>query len=380
MAAAVSDPSPLGRDFPDGVPILVDRATGVTLRALVPGDLPALVEQCNDPDSIRWTTVPVPEGGYGLADAEDFLSVVAAGWRDGTLLTWAIEEHARPGFYCGSIDLRIQGDGIAETGFVLHPAARGRHLMRAALRLVRDYAFDVARLTVVRWRAAVGNWPSRRAAAAAGWRFDGLVRRSLVHRGELLDGWVATLLASDPRVPQPWLDPPVLTGGTFRLRPFADRDADRITEACSDHRTQRWLASLGRGYRRENALSYVEGTREMAARGTGLVWCVADRQDDRCLASVSLDGFGGYARRAELGYWAHPEARGRGLVTEAARLVTRYAESHDLVDSILVRVAETNTASRHVALSAGYREVGVQRRAEPLGDGTLADLVLYARP
>jgi RimJ/RimL family protein N-acetyltransferase len=118
----------------------------------------------------------------------------------------------------------------------------------------------------------------------------------------------------------------------------------------------------------------------MAAEGTGLVWCVADREDDRCLASVSLEGFGGYSRRAEIGYWAHPEVRGRGLVTEAARLVTLYAESHDLVDSILVRVAGRNTASRHVAVSAGYREVGVLPRAEPLGDGTLADLVLYARP
>jgi RimJ/RimL family protein N-acetyltransferase len=252
--------------------------------------------------------------------------------------------------------------------------------MRVALRLVRDYAFDVAQLTVVRWRAAVGNWPSRRVAAAAGWRFDGLVRRSLVHRGELLDGWVATLLVSDPRTPQPWLDPPVLTGPAVRLRPFTDRDADRIAEACSDFRTQHWLASLPHGYGREQALGYVDGSRELAARGTGIVWCVADRADDRCLASISLDGLGGYSRRAELGYWAHPEVRGRGVVTEAARLVTRYAESSDLVDSILVRAAETNTASRHVAVAAGYREVGVQQRAERLGDGTLADLVLYARP
>jgi RimJ/RimL family protein N-acetyltransferase len=380
MVDARSDASRLARPFPEGVPVLVDRAAGVTLRALGPQDLPAVVEQCNDRDSIRWTTVPVPAGGYALADAEDFLRVVAAGWGDGEVLSWAIEEHARPGVYCGSIDLRIQGDGIAETGFVLHPAARGRRLMSAALRLVRDYGFDVGGLAVIRWRAVVGNWPSRRVAAAAGWRVDGVVRRSLVHRGELLDGWVATLLASDPRVPQPWLDPPVLTATGFRLRPFADADADRIAEACSDHRTQHWLASLSGDYRRENALSFVDSTREMAAQGTGLTWCVADREDDRCLASISLEGFGGYARRAELGYWAHPEIRGRGLVTEAARLVTTYAESHDLVDSILVRVAETNTASRHVAVTAGYREVGVLRRAEPLGDGTVTDLVLYARP
>jgi RimJ/RimL family protein N-acetyltransferase len=45
---------------------------------------------------------------------------------------------------------------------------------------------------VIRWRAVVANGPSRRVAAAAGWRLDGLVRRTLLDRGELLDGWVAT--------------------------------------------------------------------------------------------------------------------------------------------------------------------------------------------
>jgi RimJ/RimL family protein N-acetyltransferase len=39
-----------------------------------------------------------------------------------------------------------------------------------------------------------------------------------------------------------------------------------------------------------------------------------------------------------------------------------------------------NTASRHVALAAGYRKVGTQLASEPLRNGTLADLVLYARP
>ena len=72
--------------------------------------------------------------------------------------------------------------------------------------------------------------------------------------------------------------------------------------------------------------------------------------------------------------------RGGGLMTAATRVVTGYAESRDLVDSILIRAAARNTASRQVAVRAGYREVGVLHRAERLGDGTLTDLVLYARP
>ena len=372
--------TPLARAFPDAVPTLVDPATGVVLRAHSEADVARVVEQCRDPEAQRWTTIPVPEGGYGEADAHAHRAVVAEGWRTGSQLTWVVEDPAWPGRYAGSIDLRVQGAGLAEVGYVLHPDARGRHLMDGALRLVRDHAFDVLGLQALRWRAAVGNWPSRRVAARAGWPCEGRVRRLLPHRGELVDGWVGTLLATDPRVPQPWFVPPVLTGSGLRLRPFADRDVDRVVEACSDPRTQRWLVSLPRPYRREHALGYLETTRELAASATGMVWCVADLADDRCLGSVGLEGFGGYDRRAEIGYWAHPAARGRGVLTAAVRLVTTYAETHDLVDSVLLRAAATNTASRHVARAAGYREVGVLPRAEPLGDGTLADLVLHARP
>lgn len=49
--------------FPAGVPVLVDTATGVILRAPGDADLPAMVEQGRDPDTQRWTTVPVPAGG-----------------------------------------------------------------------------------------------------------------------------------------------------------------------------------------------------------------------------------------------------------------------------------------------------------------------------
>ena len=106
------------------------------------------------------------------------------GWEGGGPYVWAIELLAgRAGNRCafaGSIDLRPRGPASAEVGFGLHPAARGRWVMTAALRLVRDHAFDVLGLQALRWRAVVGNWGSRRIAAAAGFGFDGTARSVLV--------------------------------------------------------------------------------------------------------------------------------------------------------------------------------------------------------
>ena len=382
MVEPATHPSATARAFPDGVPTLVEPATGVTLRATSAADLPAIVEQSRDPETIRWTaSVPTPPGGYALRDAEEFFARIQAGWTEGRGLAWTVEaERDRVRQHCGLVNLRLEDHGWAEIGFGLHPGARGRSLMSTAVRLVRDYAFDVVGLTTLRWRAIAGNWGSRYVAAAAGFVLDGTVRRLLDQRGTLRDGWVATLTREDPRTPRRGLLPVELLGRGLVLRPFTETDVDRVVEACSDPRTRHWLISLPRPYARSDALGYLEHTRELAARGTGLVWCTADATDDRCLGSIGLEGLSGYAPRAEIGYWAHPQARGRGVATEAVRLVTGYARSARLAASIVIRCSEGNTASRHVAEAAGFREVGRLPQAEPVGSGELTELVLYALP
>jgi [ribosomal protein S5]-alanine N-acetyltransferase len=259
------------RTFPDAVPILIDAEADVTLRATDRRDLHAIVEQCCDPGMIRWTTVPTPPDGYQLRDAEEFLALTAAGWTSGQRLSWTIEARRDGGHgCCGGINLDLEGDGVAEVGFGLHPQARGRSIMTRALQLVCDYGFEVAGLRLIRWRAMVGNWASRRVAANVGFVFDGTVRSLLVQRGELQDGWIATLVRDDPRVPRPWLYPIEIHGTAVRLRAFRSSDVDRIVEACSDPRTAYWLVSTPRPYLRHNAFSYLESIGEMAARGAGV--------------------------------------------------------------------------------------------------------------
>jgi len=211
------------RAFPDAVPILIDAEADVTLRAPDRSDLHAIVEQCRDPEMIRWTTVPTPPDGYQLRDAEEFFALTAAGWTSGQRLSWTIEARRDGGRgCCGGINLDLEGDGVAEVGFGLHPQARGRSIMTAALQLVCDYGFEIAGLRLIRWRAMVGNWASRRVAANVGFVFDGTVRSLLVQRGELQDGWIATLVRDDPRVPQPWLHPIEMHGPTMYVMPPPD--------------------------------------------------------------------------------------------------------------------------------------------------------------
>jgi RimJ/RimL family protein N-acetyltransferase len=350
------------------VPTLTDGR--VTLRALDDRDLAGVLEQCLDPVSIRWTQVPVP---FGLSDAVSFVHEIAPGaWADGSQWIFCVESEGR---YVGNVALRDEGHGVAEIAYGAHPAARGTGAMEAGLRLLLEWGFGARGLRTVVWRAHVGNWASRKLAWRLGFSLDGELRHSHSSRGELVDAWIGTLLADEPREPSGrWWTAPVLDGEGVRLRPATHGDVPRIVEACSDERTQHWLGRMPSPYTEDDAWRWIEGNTEQAATGKGVTWAIAHPASDLLLGAVNV--FDINAHDAEVGYWAHPDARGRGTVRAAVRLVTSWSFAELGIGRMRLVAAVDNTASRHVALACGYTLTGQERLGTVLRTGP-ADVVLY---
>jgi RimJ/RimL family protein N-acetyltransferase len=336
-----------------GPPTLTDGT--VTLRAHTDDDLDAVVEQSQDPASVRWTTVPTP---YTRADAQRFVEeVMPDGWAEGRW-GFAVEVDGR---YAGTVELRDEGGGRAEIAFGSHPRVRGTGAMERACRLLLDWGFGTQDVRTVIWHAHVGNWPSRRLAWRLGFSFDGTLREYVVHRGgQLVDGWTGTLLATDDKKPRgAWLDAPQLTDGVVRLRAVRSGDIDRVVEAAGDARTQRWLGRMPDPYTSDLAAAWLEQITEEAARGTTVTWAVTG-EDDVLGGVVNLFDIAP-GDSAEIGFWAHPDARGRGLTTRAAVLALRHGfATFDLV-RIQGHAALENTASRRVLEASGLRVAGVAR-------------------
>lgn len=358
-------------------PILTDGT--VTLRPHRAQDVDQVLAQSRDPQSARWTSIPQP---YTRRDAEDWVASRASAWRTGSGELSLVVDVG--GVYAGQLGLRPDGPGAASIGYGLAPAARGRGVMSAAVRLGAAWAFSELALQVLHWQAYVGNWPSRRVAWACGFTLEGRVRGLARHRDGRADAWVASLCAGEPMRPaSEWLDLPELHGPRVLLRRQLDRDVPRIVQAGADPLNQAWLPELPHPYTPAHAAEHVASREEQHAAALGLFWAVGDPVSGRLLGEIALMGLGGgLSRSGEIGYWTHPDARGRGLTVEAVRLATRHAlvpvEDGGLgLARVVARVARGNDTSMQVLRRAGFTEVGVDRGAELLRDGTVADFVRF---
>ncbi len=345
------------------------------------GDVDAVAACAADAETARWTAVPRP---YSRDLAEELVHETAPrGWRTGTHLVLAAEVDGR---CAGTVELRPDRQGAADLTFGLAPAARGRGVASAAVRLVLPWAAEHLGLGAVHWRAAVGDWAGRRVAWACGFAVEGRVRSLLAHRGGRLDAWMGSWRRGEPTRPRwPWLEAPDLVGPGVALRAGYDADAQRIVEACSARSTQQWLPNLPDPYVLSDARAYLQARLEARADGTGVAWTVTGADDanhDLLLGQVALMDVSWAGSDAEIGYWVHPDARGRGVATGAVRAATRHAlldmaDGGLGLDRVLLKAADGNEASHRVAERAGFTAVGRDRRAQPLRDGRRVDFVRY---
>jgi len=187
---------PLFRPMPPPDPPLTDGT--VVLRLPRDADAPAIAAACCDPEIARWIPVPTP---YRLEDARTFVAFAAEAWSTGREPTFVIADSASRTLV-GTIAIHRRSDepGKAAVGYWLAPEARGRGAATRAVRLVVRWAFTVEpNLIRMELLTLVGNEASGRVALRAGFAREGVLRRYLPFRGELVDAVMFAQLRDDPK-------------------------------------------------------------------------------------------------------------------------------------------------------------------------------------
>jgi RimJ/RimL family protein N-acetyltransferase len=240
---------------------------------------------------------------------------------------------------------------------------------------------------IVLWRARVGDWAARRTAWSLGFTFS--PRSHLVGGAEddANEEWIGWLGRRDSREPRSrWLEPVVLERGGVRLRPWRVGDGVRLVETATDTVFERMLPHAPLPRSTEEVPGYLERLRLMESTDTRVAWCVADRETDLGLGNVALFEFDSDEPdgTAQVGYWSHPEGRGRGLMSAAVDLACTWAMSSQAEGGLGLRrlfllTAVSNGPSQRLAERAGFARVGTERASAATADGGWEDNALYDR-
>jgi RimJ/RimL family protein N-acetyltransferase len=162
------------------------------LDAVTEADTDAVFAYCQNEELQRWVPVPVP---YTREAAEGYTTKYAPAAPH----LWAIRSGHQ---LLGVVELKAEPARSAELGFWLGAPHRGHGTMTEAVAAVVSHGFGEVGLERIWWCAVAGNIGSAVVAQRNGFRFEGLRRKAVDHRGVRLDGWFGSLLREDDRVPQ----------------------------------------------------------------------------------------------------------------------------------------------------------------------------------
>ncbi|MEV1018877.1 GNAT family protein [Streptomyces sp. NPDC050264] len=172
----------------------------------------------------------------------------------------------------------------------------------------------------------------------------------------------------------PFSHKPVLTGDRTVLRPFTTDDAAVMAGILVDPELLYFTGGDPAPFSDEHLRSWY-GSR--AAQPDRLDLAVTDRATGELVGEVVLNDWEPRHRRCTFRTLIGPRGRGRGLGTEAVRLIVGHGFEVLGMHRIQLEAYADNERARHVYEKAGFVVEGVRRHVE-LRDGVWRDEVLMA--
>lgn len=165
------------------------------------------------------------------------------------------------------------------------------------------------------------------------------------------------------------------TADDFSLRPFEEDDAQELYELIDANRDYlaRWMPWAA-GQTLEGTLEFIRATRRQLAGNDGFQAAIV--REGRIAGACGFHAVDWHHRSTSIGYWLAEREQGRGIMTRSVRALVDHAFGEWELHRIEIRAAPENTRSRAIPARLGFREEGVLKDAERVGDRYL-DSVVY---
>ena len=251
--------------------------------------------------------------------------------------------------------------------------ARRRGYGGEVVRALSSWAFrhGVVRVELL---ADPADEPAQRLALGSGFRREGQLRSALPAGRTRTDAVAFARLATDSALPlrRGLPDAGEISDGVATLRRVRHGDEDALLDERLDPESRRWATST-RLWTAPDIRIFVAGAAAAWLAGMEARFAIVETATNTCVGSLSLRMTVPAFRIAEIGYGLRAGWRGRGLATRSVRLVSDWAFVQAGIARLELGAALANTASRRVAVRAGFQFEGVARQRLPTSDGGRTD-------
>ncbi|WP_020180511.1 GNAT family N-acetyltransferase [Methylopila sp. M107] len=330
-------------------------AAGVTLRRIAAADADAMVLGLSDLAVAR-NLIAVPHP-YRIEDAREFIAGPAASPH---MLCAAIEVE---GLFAGCVAIDAM-TGAPELGYWLAASFHGRGIGSAAAHALVDLAFAATRLPAIVSGHFFDNAVSAAVLAKLGFRRTGIVETRSRARAETVRLVTMALARDDWALARTIVETPRLVMAQPTLA-----DADEIALLAADRSLGLMTAAIPKPFTLEDARAFVLSSARRA-RPASMTFTIRMRATGALVGGI---GWSEAERGAvELGYWLGADHRGRGLATEAARVVLDAAFELTGATAATARCRVANLASRGVLERCGFQWEGASLVRTPGSGGSVA--------
>lgn len=158
------------------------------------------------------------------------------------------------------------------------------------------------------------------------------------------------------------------------IRPFQKEDAQRMAELANNPAIARNLRDMFPSpYRLEDAREYIASLETIETPNRFAI----------CFHDEIVGGIGLHSQpdifriNMEIGYWLGEPHWGKGWMTEAIKVITRYGFEHFPIERIFAGIFDHNIGSERALLKAGYEKEATLKKSM-IKEGKIFDQVIFS--
>jgi RimJ/RimL family protein N-acetyltransferase len=173
--------------------------------------------------------------------------------------------------------------------------------------------------------------------------------------------------------------PTSLRGAQVELRAYADQDASALTACVNASREHLlpWMPWPALFDDPAHAQRYVRGMQAQWIKREDFAFGIWESASSQLVGGCGLHGPEWKTPKLMIGYWAHPAGQGKGYVTEAVKLLTKFGFEHLHAQRLYISCDAANTRSAAVPPRAGYTQEAYLRNERRNAQGALSDTLMF---